>query len=69
MKNFITPDLSMISTPGSHIDIIPTIISLIAPNQFEYQSFGNTLLQKTGATMVASWNKIGFGYRKIILDN
>ena len=68
-KNFITPDLNMISTPGSHIDIIPTIISLIAPNQFEYQSFGNPLLQKKGATMVASGNKIGFGYRKIILDN
>ena len=68
-KNFITPDLSIISTPGSHIDIIPTIISLIAPNQFEYQSFGNPLLQKTGETMVASRNKIGFGYRKIILDN
>jgi phosphoglycerol transferase MdoB-like AlkP superfamily enzyme len=68
-ENFITPDLSMISTPGSHIDIIPTILSLIAPNQFIYQSFGNPLLQKTGSALVASGNKIGFGYRKIILDD
>jgi len=68
-ENFITPDLNMISTPGSHIDIIPTIISLIAPNQFEYQSFGNPLLQKTGSALVASGNKIGFGHRKIILDD
>lgn len=32
------------NTPGSHIDIAPTLIELIAPKDFEYYSFGTSLL-------------------------
>ncbi|WP_394908678.1 LTA synthase family protein [uncultured Helicobacter sp.] len=34
----------IISNVGSHIDIIPTILELIAPNGFKYMSFGTPLL-------------------------
>ena len=68
-ENFITPGgSSSISTPGSHIDIIPTIISLIAPDRFEYQSFGDPLLERTGSGLVASEKRIGFGYNRMILN-
>ncbi len=30
-------------TPGSHIDIMPTLIEMIAPKGFEYYSFGTSL--------------------------
>ena len=68
-ENFITPGgPSSISTPGSHIDITPTIISLIAPDRFEYQSFGDPLLERTGSGLVASEKRIGFGYKRMILN-
>ena len=34
------------TTPGSHIDIMPTLIEMIAPKDFEYYSFGTSLLNK-----------------------
>lgn len=37
---------SINTTVGSHIDIMPTLIEMIAPRGFEYYSFGNSLLHK-----------------------
>ncbi len=31
---------------GHHLDILPTLLDIIAPKDFEYVSFGNSLLQK-----------------------
>ncbi len=50
------------STPGSHIDIIPTLVEMIAPKNFKYYSFGNSLFFN-------SENKLGIGYLKIISKN
>lgn len=33
-------------TPGSHIDIMPTLIEMIAPKGFEYFSFGESMFTK-----------------------
>ena len=46
--------------PGSHIDITPTLIELIAPKNFTYYSFGNSLLKN---------NKLGIGFNKTISEN
>ena len=47
-----------LNTPGSHIDIMPTLIDLVAPEGFKYYSFGSSMLQK---------NKLyGIGYNKLI---
>ena len=48
-------------TPGSHIDIAPTIIDLIAPEGFEYYSFGTSLFDPD--------KKIGIGFQKVIDEN
>lgn len=37
---------SLSSTPGSHIDIMPTLIEMIAPKGFEYYSFGESMFTK-----------------------
>ncbi len=50
------------STPGSHIDIIPTLVEMIAPINFKYYSFGKSLFFN-------SKNKLGIGYHKIISKN
>lgn len=34
-------------TPGTHVDIIPTLIEMIAPKGFEYYSFGSSIFNKT----------------------
>ncbi|MDG1038997.1 MAG: sulfatase-like hydrolase/transferase, partial [Polaribacter sp.] len=47
-------------TPGSHIDITPTLIELVAPPNHTYYSFGNSLLKKN------TENGIGIGYNKVI---
>ena len=49
------------TTPGSHIDIMPTLIEMIAPKDFEYYSFGNSLFDKN--------KRDAFGYDKMIQDN
>lgn len=56
----INPQIN--STPGSHIDIIPTLVELIAPKNFKYYSFGNSLFFN-------SENKLGIGYLKLISYN
>ena len=50
-----------LKTAGSHIDIYPTILEMIAPKDFEYYSFGNSLLNNK--------NNKGFGYQKVITKN
>ena len=37
---------SLNTTPGSHIDIMPTLIEMIAPKGFEYYSFGESMFTK-----------------------
>ena len=49
--------------PGSHIDIAPTLIELVAPSNFTYYSFGNSLLNNKRK------NKLGIGYNKVINSN
>jgi len=56
----ITPKVN--SSPGSHIDIAPTLIEMIAPKDFNYYSFGNSLLLK-------GKQKIGIAYSKVITNN
>ncbi len=45
------------TTPGTHIDIMPTIIEMIAPKDFEYYSFGTSLLDEN--------KKYGIGYKRV----
>jgi len=45
-------------TPGSHIDIMPTLIEMIAPKDFEYYSFGKSLLDNN--------KNYGIGFSKAI---
>lgn len=49
------------TTPGTHIDIMPTLIEMIAPKGFEYYSFGTSLLDED--------KKYGIGYSKILTSN
>ncbi len=49
------------TTPGSHIDIMPTLIEMIAPKDFAYHSFGESLFDKN--------KHDAFGYDKMIQDN
>jgi len=46
------------NTPGSHINIPPTLVELIAPKDFEYYSFGNSFLLPDKNT--------GFGFGKAV---
>lgn len=50
-----------LNTPGSHIDIIPTMIEMVAPAGFEYYSFGKSLFDGD--------KKYGVGFEKIITEN
>ncbi len=50
-----------LSTPGSHIDIMPTLIELEAHKGFEYYSFGEDMFNPD--------KKTGFGFGKIITEN
>ena len=49
-------------TPGSHVDILPTLYEMIAPKGNKYYSFGNSLLHNSDT-------KLGIGYNKIISKN
>ncbi len=44
---------------GSHIDITPTLLTLVAPQNYEYLSFGNSLLNTDN-------QNIGIGFQKVI---
>ncbi len=58
--NQITAQSGLVYSPGSHIDITPTILELIAPSGHTYYSFGNSLLKKSAK------NKIGISFNKTI---
>lgn len=47
----------LVSTPGSHIDIMPTLIDLVAPPNYTYYSFGNSLFETNKSTMGIAHNK------------
>ena len=51
---------SVYSNPGSHIDIFPTLIEMVAPKGFNYFSFGSSLLDE---------KEIGIGESRIISKN
>ena len=51
-----------IETPGSHKDISSTLLDIIAPDNFSYYSFGNSLLRDDDT-------KIGYAFEKIISKN
>lgn len=44
-------------TSGTHVDILPTLIEMIAPKGFEYYSFGTPLFDKSKKESI-SYNKI-----------
>jgi len=46
-------------SPGSHFDILPTLIEMVAPKGFKYFAFGNSLSNNQK-------DKIGIGYQKVI---
>ncbi|MEE9361796.1 MAG: LTA synthase family protein [Cellulophaga sp.] len=48
-------------TPGSHIDIMPTLIELVAPKGFEYYSFGTSMFSSSKTT--------GIGYNNAVDTN
>lgn len=47
-----------LTTPGGHADIVPTLIELVAPEDFEYYSFGTSMFD--------SVKPLGFGCDKVI---
>lgn len=52
----IEPDKNM--TPGSHVDIAPTLVEMIAPEGFDYYSFGESMYTPN--------KKYGIGFEKVI---
>ncbi|MEE8436887.1 MAG: sulfatase-like hydrolase/transferase, partial [Candidatus Neomarinimicrobiota bacterium] len=56
-------------TPGSHIDIIPTIVNLIAPQGFKYHSFGTPMFGKTDGIIGSETTRFGLGYHTLVTDN
>lgn len=48
--------------PGSHIDILPTLIELVAPKDFEYYSFGTSLFD-------SKEENLGIGFETIISNS
>lgn len=61
-----TLEIKKISNIGSHIDITPSIVELIAPNDFAYHSFGMPLVSNDN--MALSENKSALGYFAIATD-
>jgi len=52
---------SLDPTPGTHTDIMPTLIELIAPKGFEYYSFGESLLNSN--------ENEKFAFQKLVKEN
>ena len=68
-KRFIAPQGTSNPTPGSHIDIVPTIVELIAPAGFQYHTFGRSMLGKHENGNASSPIRFGIGYQTIVADN
>ncbi len=60
--NYVKGLPKKIETPGSHKDISATLLDLVAPNNFSYSSFGNSLFKNQKKA-------IGIGYNKLITKN
>lgn len=54
----------ILAKTGSHIDIVPTIVELVAPNDYKYISFGQPLLSNDDKKPFCS-DKFALGYDKI----
>ena len=50
----------VLSNVGSHIDITPTIVELVAPNGYKYASFGSPLLSNDSKKAFAPHNALGY---------
>lgn len=68
-KEFVTPRGHSDPTPGSHIDIVPTIVDLIAPDGFQYHSFGRPMFNKINNGTESETTRFGIGYQTIVADN
>ncbi|OUR92364.1 alkaline phosphatase [Flavobacteriales bacterium 34_180_T64] len=44
--------VSINETPGTHIDVLPTLIEKVAPKGFEYYSFGQSLFSKNKTSAI-----------------
>lgn len=55
----------LVSNIGSHIDIVPSIVELVAPNGYKYMSFGMPLFSKTSNKK----NKNALGYFAVSNEN
>lgn len=65
-NKFIAAEGGRNSTPGTHIDVVPTIVEMIAPTGFEYYSFGKSLLANQ---LEPDSMRFGIGYKTIVSDN
>ena len=68
-KKFITPQGTRNPIPGSHIDIIPTIVELIAPDGFQYHSFGRSMFDKDERSNRFTSSRFGIGHQTIVAEN
>lgn len=60
---------TIIANIGSHIDITPTIIELVAPNGYEYPSFGKPLLRNVNrGDFKDSANRTALGFNNVAND-
>ena len=68
-QQFVAPQDTSNPTPGSHIDIVPTIVELIAPAGFQYYSFGRSMLDQGELAGRSTQSRFGIGHRTIITEN
>ncbi len=68
-RKFIAPQGTSNPTPGSHIDIVPTIVELIAPAGFPYHSFGRSMFNKDKNGTESSPIRFGIGYQTIVAES
>lgn len=59
-------DIKKLSNVGSHIDITPSIIELIAPHNYTYHSFGKPLVSND--VIVSIRQNVAYGYFSVATD-
>lgn len=59
-------DIKSLSKTGSHIDILPSIVNLVAPNKYKYVSFGSPLVSTKQTKMLS---KEALGYLAVANDD
>lgn len=67
-KHFVTPQATANPAPGSHIDIVPTIVELIAPAGFQYYSFGSSMLDRGKQAGRSTLNRFGIGHHTMVTE-